>query len=113
MTVSSFKSVRENVDGVYAFPAISEGEYSITVNALGFQGKTVEIDVGGGELKSVTIALRAVQGGEGEGEGEVEGCPRPADARKALSSYASDLSLGGLTLLTMVVMGWRHRRRES
>jgi hypothetical protein len=114
LTVSTFKSVTDNVDGVYAFPAISEGQYDITVTAPGFGTKTVDIDVAGGELKSVTIALRAIQigEGEGEGEGEDEGCFGPAED-KASSARAGDLSLGGLTLLAMGAMGWTYRRRKA
>jgi hypothetical protein len=110
LNISSFKSVRDNTDGVYAFPAISEGDYTIVVNAGGFRSESVDISVAGGELKSVTIPLRSMVAGEGEGEGE--GCPQPADAGKAITEHASDIFLGALTLLAMVVMGWRCRRPE-
>ena len=113
LNISSFKSVTNNNDGVYAFPAISEGEYNIVVNAAGFREESVAVDVAGGELKSVTIALRSILPGEGEGEGEGEGCPEPASAGKAIAAYGSDLFLGGLTLLAMTVMGMRYRRREE
>lgn len=107
LNISSFKSVTKNTDGVYAFPAISEGQYTIVVNAAGFQRKSVQVDVAGGELKSVTIALRASDAGEGGGGG----CPASANAAKAVSDYASDIFLGGLTMLAMAVLGRRYRRR--
>src|SRR5690606_36426893 len=49
LTISAFKSVTNNNDGIYAFPAISEGDYAITVNAPGFGSDTMNISVSGGE----------------------------------------------------------------
>src|SRR5690606_41906649 len=60
-----------NEDGLYAFPAISDGQYDIVVNALAFEERRLDVAVAPGELKSVTIAMRAATaGGEGEGRSE-------------------------------------------
>lgn len=70
LQVSAFADVRENLDGVYAYPALSDGRYTITATSPGYAQKAQVVDIDGGQIVSALFALQPVTTGEGEGEGE-------------------------------------------
>ena len=94
LKVSAFNPVTNNTEGIYAFPAIAEGQYSVLVNAPGYLRGSMNLNVAGGELKSVTIAMRREIPAEPGGL-----CPMPAEATaRRLGEMRGDLFLAGLTL---------------
>jgi hypothetical protein len=98
LKVSNFAPLSENADGVYAFPVIAEGDYSLTVEATGYQRGLMNVSVGPGDVKSVTIAMRRQETPEEE---EGNGCPMMSESGKTITDFKGDILLGGLTLLAM------------
>jgi len=111
MKISSFAPVSRNTEGVYVFPALGDGDYSVVVNAPGYLRGTASVDVGPGEVKSVTIAMRRAT--VVEDPPEDTGCPLMSDSAKSLANLQGDLFLGSLTILTMMGSARLLRRRES
>lgn len=74
LEVSGFRPITENVDGVYAFPAVLQGTYTVIGSATGFTQNSLALDVAPATIKSIVLPLGAA-GGEGEGEGEGEKDP--------------------------------------
>src|SRR5690606_16390369 len=101
LRISNFSPVTENTDGIYAFPAMSEGVYDLFVNATGYEQGILDIEVGPGELKSVVVPMnrlvRPDDGGNNGGGGG--GCSCPETGGKSLEDLQGDLFLAGLTLL--------------
>lgn len=111
LSISAFDDVTENDAGIYAFPAVAEGEYSLTIHAPGYASQQHEVALGGGELKSLTIALQPlVPDGNGSGGEDVaKGC-----ALAAGSSAQVDQRAGGdLVLLAMVIAAMAAAKRRE
>ena len=111
MKVTSFNPVTENTEGVYAFPALGEGQYSLIVEASGYLRGTMNVTVGSGEVKSVTIAMRPQ--GTVDDDDDTNGCPLMSNSAKTVADLQGDLFLGGLTILTMLGSAMLFRRREG
>jgi hypothetical protein len=115
----SASTVRDNEDGVYTFPAVASGLYTIEVEAPGYDQATQTVQVADGRLASVTIAMRfnGVIEGEDEGEGEGEdpppgGCPCNQD--KALGPpQLGDLALSLLTFMALAASTLMLRRQSQ
>jgi hypothetical protein len=112
LAISSFNEVTGSADGVYAFPAVSEGTYSLIVNAPGYEQQEQELSLSGGELRSVTLALqRIAPGGIGsDGEEVSKGCAL-IDGSDAKNGQRAQ---GDVVLIAMVfaAMTARHRRKQ-
>jgi hypothetical protein len=52
--------VTNNVDGVYAYPVLMDGDYTVTVSAPGFDNVIREATLSGGELLTLTVPLGIV-----------------------------------------------------
>jgi hypothetical protein len=59
LDASGFDPVTRNVDGIYAFPAVGEGSYTIVVSAPGLSDNSVstDIDVDSGEFVVLQVTL--------------------------------------------------------
>jgi hypothetical protein len=85
----TYTPVTENEDGVYAFPALPAGTYTVEVAAPGFGVTTVPVSIGDGELLSVTVPL----GGDGMPPGgcacnpDAKGLPTPGDMVPAMMLF--------------------------
>jgi hypothetical protein len=90
----SYSEVTENEDGVYAFPAVIDGTYTVEVSAPGFEDVTEQVTINPGELASVIIAL-----GETPDNG---GCNNGGDAKAA--SALPSVGDGVLGLFTMALL---------
>ncbi len=105
LTISPLNEVTNNIDGIYAFPAIGENQYTLTIRAPGYAEKSSTVEVRAGELLSLTIPMSAAAvEGEGEGEGEA-GC----NASKYLDGGASADSAASIFLIGLTVsilLGW-------
>lgn len=109
LAISTFNDVSRNTDGVYAFPAISEGQYSVHVKAPGFEEQAQELSITSGELKSVAIALRAVPAGHGEGQGDVaKGCALIGGG----NAKGDQRAQGDIVLMAMVIVGMAASQRR-
>jgi len=89
MDVSPLRPVTENTNGLYAFPVVSEGGYTATVTAPGFQTRTLSVDLSPGEVKSMLAPMRRVGGPGPPGTG----CACPEGAR-SLEGTGGNLLLG-------------------
>ena len=90
---------------------MSEGEYSLTIHAPGYASQQHEVALGGGELKSLTIALQPlVPDGNGSGGEDVaKGC-----ALATGSSAQVDQRAGGdLVLLALVIAAMAAAKRRE
>ncbi|NJL72892.1 MAG: carboxypeptidase-like regulatory domain-containing protein [Candidatus Competibacteraceae bacterium] len=125
---STFGPVSQNVKGVYGFPAIGEGRYTIVAQATGFKRKEMTVDVHPGDFASVTLAMERIEGegegeGEQEGEGETEGEgegdvePPPPGCCESQGKMSGpplgDGFIGALTLGVFLGGGLLMRRREE
>ena len=84
-------------DGVYAFPAVREGLYTIGVNANGFADKSVQVSVNQGETMAVTVPLKASSGGGGGG-----GSLCVPEGKSTTAQASADLLLIALVCGTML-----------
>lgn len=111
LSISTFDDVTENDAGIYAFPVVAEGEYSLTIHAPGYASQQHEVVLGGGELKSFTIALQPlVPGGNGSGGEDVaKGCSFAAGSRAQVDQRAG----GDLVLLAMVIAAMAAAKRRE
>ncbi|MEK7793657.1 MAG: carboxypeptidase-like regulatory domain-containing protein, partial [Candidatus Hydrogenedentota bacterium] len=86
-----------DVSGIYSFPGIESGDYTVRVAADGLSG-TAMISVTSGDLTVVDVEVEDPVGGEGEGEGEGEGCAadngNPRQSSPVGDLIALALSLG-------------------
>ena len=76
LRISAYRPVTENESGVYAYPAVPDGSYTLTVSASGYQDQSVAINLAGGTLKSITVGL-VPDGGTVEPEPQPEPEPKP------------------------------------
>ena len=103
-----------NTNGVYAFPALTDDLYDVTVTADGFSENESQAVVRGGELTGIVVPLTSVSAeGEGEGEGEGEtpgGCNCSQTNAKTGLPQSGDALLTGFTLLSLLLLGGLFRR---
>ena len=99
---SAYDAVTENSNGIYAFPAIGEGSYTLTVTTEDYPPVTRNALVQGGGVTSLNIAL-------GSGGGGKCGCNED-DAKKRLPT-PPEAFLGALTVL--ILAGWSRRPRRK
>lgn len=85
LEVTSFDPISNNEDGVYAYPSVNNGSYTLIAVAPGFQTRTLQTTVSSGRLSAVVIPMAVGTSGEGEGEGE--GGP---DAVEVVDSLSAD-----------------------
>ncbi len=104
LTPGSLAEVTENEDGVYAFPAILDGDYTVEVSAPGFEDVTEEVSIEAGQLASIIVAM-----GETPDDG---GCNNGGDGKSASAlPNLGDGLLGIVTMALLVVAGLHLRRR--
>ena len=116
---SVFDPVTENVDGLYIYPAVIEGPYTITVTAPGLGEIAEEVTLGGGEALIVTIAMgipdfpdsgdRGDPGDPGDPGTPNTGCYRTGNTQMD-SGLSENLILG---LLVAAALAFFVRRRHS
>jgi hypothetical protein len=94
LAISAFGPVTQNADGVYGFPAVSDGSYTLTVNAEGFQTAVRSVFVKPQELVGVVVALGTPAPDDG-------GCNGNQQTAK-LRDKAGDLLVAGMALAAMV-----------
>lgn len=70
---SVYPPLTQNTNGVYTFPSIPDGTYTVRITAPNFETRQVITNVPEGDLKSESVALKPVT--PVEGEGTVEGTP--------------------------------------
>jgi hypothetical protein len=97
---SPFGVVTDNIDGVYAFPAVAGGAYKLRVSTPDFEEESKDINIGAGEIRSVSFAMGASGGG----------CFRAASAQK-FSQYRGDILL--LSLVLLAFWGARISKRTT
>lgn len=68
-----YPPLTQNTEGVYTFPSIPSGTYTVTITAPNFDMRQIVTNVPEGELKSESIALKPTATLEGEGSGDGEG----------------------------------------
>ncbi len=112
ITPVAMSPVTQNTDGVYLFPALSEGAYTLKATAPGYADASQTVNLGGAEVKTITMVLEGT-GGEGEAPEEGEstqpaGCFASKNARAGLPT-APDLFVAALSLL---VLAWAGARRS-
>ena len=77
ITPSIYPPLTQNTNGVYTFPSIPNGTYTVRIIAPNFDTRQIITNVPEGELKSESVALKPTTPTEGEGssdgEGNVEG----------------------------------------
>ena len=76
LRISAYRPVTENEKGVYAYPAVPDGSYTLTVSATGYQDRSVPVSLERGIVKSVTIGL-VPPGGTVEPQPEPQPEPEP------------------------------------
>ncbi|MFM1920904.1 MAG: hypothetical protein RLZZ303_2538, partial [Candidatus Hydrogenedentota bacterium] len=108
-------AVTENRQGVYAFPALASGAYTLNITAPGYDARTQQVQLADGELASVIVAMRfngVVEEGEGEGEDPpTGGCPCNQD-NKLGPPQPGDLMLSLLTFATLAMSTLLLRRQS-
>lgn len=90
---SGYNPVTNNDNGIYAYPAIPEGSYTLQVSAPDHQTVSRAVNVAGGGLASVTVPLGA------ETPGRSCGCDNDG---KGLPN-AGDLFIGALSVLVLLL----------
>lgn len=109
---SGFGPVTDNDAGVYVFPAVIQGAYSVLCETNGYVDAAVNTSVGAGEIKTVNIPMGTTAGGEGEGEGE-GGKPTGVPAICGPGGFDSSLHWGDMALvlaLTAVLLAAGRRK---
>jgi len=72
LQVSTYQPVTNNVSGVYAFPAVPDGQYTVRINAPDYDPAQRTVNLAGGQLLNLSFPL-SLQKSDVEGEGAVEG----------------------------------------
>jgi hypothetical protein len=108
---STFQQVTNNVDGVYGFPAIGPGSYSLTTSATGYATRTISVDVVDGDFKSIVVPMFE---SDVVPEPTPGCCTRPDDEKvTSLTQYRGDLFVGGLMVAVLLAAGRRTRKRQN
>ena len=108
---SDFMPVTANVDGVYAFPAVENKDYRVSVEANGYEASFRDVSIqGAGELVSIAVPLTATSG---PGEGPRVGCFGDATHDGNSSSPLGDSLLVLNLLLLLTMTGAMPARRET
>jgi len=110
LTPSAYAAVTDNESGVYLFPAVAEGGYTVTVTASGYQPMSLSVTVMAGGTKSLLFPL-ALEIGKTNNNGCH--CDKAAAARAGIADNPGDLMLSGLTVLTLLALHGVYRRRAS
>ncbi len=100
---STYAPVTQNSNGVYSFPAVAAGSYSVNVSAPDYAAKSAVVLVADGEVASSIVALS-------KAEVAPPGCCSGKKSVK-LSDNPGDILLGALALLALVGMN-RFMRRD-
>lgn len=98
----SYVPVTENVEGVYPFPALPGGSYTVAAQADGYDNRTVQVTLADAELLSLTITL-----GEEDNPEPPAGCA--CDEGTKGSPRAGDFLPAMAAMLGMVVTRRRWR----
>ncbi len=93
---SSYVPVRANLEGVYAFPSIGDGSYTITARASGFTTRTTNVLIQPAAVQSLSIPLWADGTQEAKCGGKEDGKSLPAD-----------FFIGALSLVVLLL--WRRQ----
>ncbi len=119
----NYGPVTENIQGIYVFPALPSGTYTLLAGAPDYQNGQQILAVGAGRQNAAVFALVAEGGLEGEGGGEGEGGvegegePEPEDcqcsnSRKALPD-PGEMFLGALSVIVLLAASARVNRKEN
>ena len=100
LTPGAFAPMRDNVDGVYGFPALPSGQYNAAAAAPGYQNASVPVQVASGGITSVTVALKT-----GSITPPRKQCGCGGSGAKALDP--GDVFLNGLVLAVMLMISRR------
>lgn len=100
--VSGYSPVTANTNGVYAFPAVSDGSYQVTVAADGFENQTEPVFVKANQIAGVVVAL-GVPAPPAPG-----GCNNASPAKVAQTT--GDLLVTGMALVALLAAGLYTRR---
>ena len=107
---TSYEPVTENTNGVYGFPAIVEGAYTIVASAPGYTSQTQSTQIAAGDIVSALVYMQPLGEGETEGEAEGEGegegeTPPGCTCCKTTPTLpeAGDLSVALLALATLLL----------
>lgn len=88
ITPGAYAAVTDNIDGVYTYPAVPDGLYTVVVNAPGYTQVSQTVTIAPGEIAAVIVPLGEVPEGCGGGN---KGLPNPGDALVALIAIAGML----------------------
>jgi hypothetical protein len=102
---SAYSEVTLNSNGVYTFPAIGSGTYTLNVSAPDFVSASKVVLLADGELASVIVPLSKT-------ETPPQGCCRNENPAK-LSGSAGDLLLGVLSLFALLGLNSRFASTHS
>ncbi len=103
---TAFAPVTDNLDGVYAFPALSDGTYQVITNVEGFDSDTKTIYIKPGSITGLVIPLGVVV------PGPDEGC-NSEGAKVRVSQRVGDMLMAGMALAAMVGAALFMRREQS
>lgn len=108
---TTFQQVTNNVDGVYGFPAVGPGSYSLTTSAAGYSTRTISVDVADGDFKSIVVPMFEA---DVVPEPTPGCCASPGDEKiTSLTQYRGDLFVGGLMVAVLLAAGRRTRKRQD
>lgn len=96
----------ENEDGVYTFAALPDGNYTVTVDAPGFDQKTVNVVIAPGELANVLVTLGETPPPPGCNQGGEQ-------AEASLASSPGNVTIAVLLLVALLSATALVSRRES
>lgn len=102
LVVSAFAPVTDNLDGVYAFPALSDGSYQVITTVDGFDTDTKTVYIKPGSITGLVIPLGVVV------PGETGGCNN--NAKVQVSQRLGDVLMYGMALAAMAGAAFFTRR---
>lgn len=113
LNISPFDAVRDNADGVYAFPCLAEGTYDIEVQVAGYQRRIAPVTLRSGEIASISVVMKPLADGSGP-EGIANLLPALAGcsvASDTATSFRGDAIVLVITLLAL--FRWSGRRHPA
>ncbi len=114
--------VTANVDGVYVFPALQEGTYTVSATAPDYASAERTVTLIGGQDKTIKLVLKRTDGAEGESStGEAEQSPGEGESNEPAGCFASESKRAGLpaapdlfvAALSLLALAWAAARRPS